>query len=758
MTRHTIPEKVLQAYGFSELNPVQKLALEAGLLDGKSLVVAAPTASGKTLVAEMAMMKAFAGGGKTLYIVPLKALASEKYAEFKEKYEKMGASIAISIGDLDSSDPWLASYDVIIVTSEKLDSLIRHGAQWLQAVKLVVADEIHLIDSANRGPTLEVILTRLRQLINPQILALSATINNYRELAEWLGAEAVKSDYRPVKLYNGLFLQGKIDWHPKRPVTRMGVDLSPVFEISKDTISMGKQALVFVSTRKRAESIAEKIGDILRPMLKPDEKSQLTKLSHDVAHAIESPTRQCRRLGECLQKGVVFHHAGLVAKQRKLIEDNFRSGLIRIICATPTLAMGLNLPAFRVIVVDLKRFSSFRGMDYIPVLEVQQMMGRAGRPKYDTEGQAILVANTPVEAKKLWSQYIQGEPERIVSKLGVEPVLRMHVLSLVAMENGTTKQDLLDFFSNTFYAFQYKDMTAMEREIDKVLGMLEGFGFITRGKKDGGDFGDFRSASSLVKKNTEEIKPTRIGKRVSELYIDPLSADHLIKSMEAMRKDGKTGAVTIMQVLCNCLEMRPGLGVRKRDLEKEGDAETLTEFLALNHQNLVGKIPHEWDIEYDSFIRSLKLAWMLMAWAEETGEDALFENFGVTPGELRARLEIADWLFYSMQELGHLLNMFEMLKDVRKARLRIKYGIKEELLPLVKLKGIGRARARKLFSSGYTDIGKLRGAPLTSLSNLLGPNIAKDVQRQLSGLESDKTRERQGSIGDALPDQQEQNY
>jgi helicase len=215
------------------------------------------------------------------------------------------------------------------------------------------------------------------------------------------------------------------------------------------------------------------------------------------------------------------------------------------------------------------------------------------------------------------------------------------------------------------------------------------------------------------------------------------------------------GAVTIMQVLCNCLEMRPGLGIRKRDLEKEGDAETLTEFLALNHQNLVGKIPHEWDIEYDSFIRSLKLAWMLMAWADETGEDALLENFGVTPGELRARLEIADWLFYSMQELGHLLNMMELLKEVRKARLRIKYGIREELLPLVRLKGIGRARARKLFSSGYTGIEKLRGAPLTSLANLLGPNIAKDVQRQLSGLESDKTRERQGSIGDAFPDQHE---
>ncbi|MFH0956754.1 MAG: DEAD/DEAH box helicase, partial [Candidatus Aenigmatarchaeota archaeon] len=256
-----VVKKVLEASGFSTLNPVQEAALSAGLLSGKNMVLAAATASGKTLVAEMAMLNCLGKGKKTLYIVPLKALASEKYAEFKEKYGKMGVKVALSVGDKDSSDSWLAGYDVIIVTSEKLDSIIRHGADWLVSVGLVVADEIHLIDSPNRGPTLEVTLTRLMQLIDPQVLALSATIRNYKDLAGWLSAVAVKSDYRPVKLYCGVFNGNEVSWHPKKEKLTLPGDLPPVFEIARDTVRKGKQALVFVSARKSAESLAEKIGD-----------------------------------------------------------------------------------------------------------------------------------------------------------------------------------------------------------------------------------------------------------------------------------------------------------------------------------------------------------------------------------------------------------------------------------------------------------------------------------------------------------------
>jgi helicase len=749
-----VVEKVLSASGFSSLNPVQEAALDAGLLSGKNMVLAAATASGKTLVAEMAMLNALGKRKKTLYIVPLKALASEKYNEFKEKYGKSGVKVALSVGDRDSSDAWLAGYDVIIATSEKLDSIMRHGADWLSLVGLVVADEVHLIDSPNRGPTLEVTLTRLMHLISPQVLALSATIRNYKDLAGWLSAVAVKSDYRPVKLYCGVFSGNEVSWNPKKEKLILPGDLPPVFEIARDTVRKGKQALVFVSSRKSAESLAEKVGDSLRGEIAPDEKIKLTKLSHDVANVLDHPTAQCRKLAECLQKGAVFHHAGLVSGQRKLVEDAFRQGLIKVICATPTLAAGVNLPAYRVVVKDMRRFESFRGMDYIPVLEIQQMMGRAGRPQYDKEGEAILIAGTEMEAKKLWNMYITGEPEDIVSKLGMEPVLRTHVLSLIATGGASTREELLEFFRKTFYAHQYRDMTAFEREMGKVLATLRQYGFVEDGaNKDTWNASGFVRASSLSSAGKEELRATKIGKRVSELYIDPLSANHMIKGLSKMREEKKESELSVLHVLSGCLEMKPGLSLRKKDVDggkAGGEGETLSSFMVQYNGHLVGRIPTEWELDYEDFMRGLKLARLLSEWIEEKGEDSILEDFGVTPGELRARIEISDWLFYSMQELCTLLGMQDMGAAVRRARIRVKYGIRQELLPLVKLRGIGRVRARSLYSNGYRTLEGLRAAPLTSLANILGPNVAKDVQRQLSGPASSEDKWQQESVRDAL--------
>ncbi|HDD72548.1 MAG TPA: DEAD/DEAH box helicase, partial [Candidatus Aenigmarchaeota archaeon] len=127
MSENGVVREILKVSGFSELNPVQKEAVEKGLFEGRNMIVAAPTASGKTLIAEMAALDSVRSGRKVVYIVPLKALATEKYQEFREKYGPLGIKTAISIGDLDSSDPWLANYDIIITTSEKFDSLLRHG-------------------------------------------------------------------------------------------------------------------------------------------------------------------------------------------------------------------------------------------------------------------------------------------------------------------------------------------------------------------------------------------------------------------------------------------------------------------------------------------------------------------------------------------------------------------------------------------------------------------------------------------------------
>tara|TARA_Y100000034_G_C6828323_1_gene373682 strand:- start:249 stop:893 length:645 start_codon:yes stop_codon:yes gene_type:complete len=202
--------KILELQNISSLRPAQEKSLNAGLLKGNNLLVCTPTASGKTLIAEMAMMNNL-DIGKAIYIVPLKALASEKYKNFKEKYQN---EIALSIGDLDKNDSYLSNYEIIITTSEKLDSLIRHHTPWLKFVQTIVIDEIHLLNDPGRGPTLEILITMLKEILpNCQIIALSATIGNPKELAQWLNAKLVEDEWRPVELKKGIHFNNETKFY-----------------------------------------------------------------------------------------------------------------------------------------------------------------------------------------------------------------------------------------------------------------------------------------------------------------------------------------------------------------------------------------------------------------------------------------------------------------------------------------------------------------------------------------------------------------
>ena len=215
--------KELERQGIVKLRPSQEKSLNVGLLEGKNILVCTPTASGKTLVGELAIINLFKhlfdanlpkelSSPIAIYVVPLKALASEKYRSFSNKYPQL--KITLTSGDMDSDDRYLAEYDVIITTSEKLDSLIRHSANWISRIRLLVVDEIHLLNDQSRGPTLEILLTLLR-MKNPllQVIALSATIGNPNELASWLGAELVEDSWRPVELRKGIFYNGDITFY-----------------------------------------------------------------------------------------------------------------------------------------------------------------------------------------------------------------------------------------------------------------------------------------------------------------------------------------------------------------------------------------------------------------------------------------------------------------------------------------------------------------------------------------------------------------
>jgi len=256
--------EILREHGYKNLYPPQEQAIKQGLLDLKnSFVISIPTASGKTLIAELFMLKILLRrGGKCIYIVPLKALASEKAEDFK-KYEKLGVRVIASTGDYDIPDPRLANYDIIVTTSEKADSLIRHSVPWLNEVNAVVVDEIHLINDVNRGPTLEITIAKIRH-INPGVLTLglSATINNAEDIANWLSAKLVKSEWRPVILKEGVYYDDKIFFSKDefRDVEKIYRG-NETINLALETVKQGGQVLVFLSKRSSVESFAEKIRE-----------------------------------------------------------------------------------------------------------------------------------------------------------------------------------------------------------------------------------------------------------------------------------------------------------------------------------------------------------------------------------------------------------------------------------------------------------------------------------------------------------------
>ena len=361
-----LPEKITRFYtqpDFTELYPPQAEALDCGLLNGASMVVATPTASGKTLLAEFAMLNSIVKGGKCLYIVPLKALASEKFDRFS-LFAASGVRVGISTGDYDVRDDNLGRNDIIVTTSEKADSLLRNGVAWMQALTVVVADEIHLLNSIDRGPTLEVTLTKLKRL-NPtaQILALSATVSNADDMAAWLDAQLIRSDWRPVALHEGLYLPERaviafLHGAPPLGVVKKAVSdgaSDPAIALAIDTLREGGQCLIFVNTRRNAEGLAKRIATTLR--------SQGDFDSKELAAKIHGETGIAEKLAYCVRHGAAFHHAGLLIDHRKLVETWFRANLIKVIVSTPTLASGLNLPARRVVIRDYKRYDANYGHD-----------------------------------------------------------------------------------------------------------------------------------------------------------------------------------------------------------------------------------------------------------------------------------------------------------------------------------------------------------------------------------------------------------
>jgi len=340
-------------------------------------------------------------------------------------------------------------------------------------------------------------------------------------------------------------------------------------------------------------------------------------------------------------------------------------------------------------------------MQHISVGEYKQQVGRAGRPQFDKEGRGVIIARAEIEKEELFENFVNGSIEPAESKLGVEPVLRMHMLALVASNFVSDLASMEEFFKKTFYARQFGNLQELFEKLQSVLQQLEEMGFINADEK--------------------RISATPLGARVSELYLDPQSAFEMIQRLKGA---AKFSPLSYIFLLSNCSEMMPWLSVPK------ASEAGLWEQMQLRKTELPVDLDREMFFDLN-ILRKFNTSLMLEQWIDEAREQTIMDDFKTQPGILHAKLNIADWLCYSCLELARLIKFERHYAPLNKLRKRLKHGIREELVFLTEVRYIGRARARRLWRSNIKSIAELKKTDQKDLAKILGEGIAVKVKQAL---------------------------
>ena len=663
-----------------ELNPAQNAVVDAGFLeDNHNYIIAIPTASGKTLLGVMAALDTILKGGKVVYSVPLISIQNEKLKEFK-KFEKFD----IKVGKHPSSS------DLAVMVFESFDSITRFSWNTLSDVDLLIVDEFHMIGEYSRGPTIECALTR-SHILNPgmRIIALSATIKNMNELATWLDAHVVEHVFRPVPLYKDVLNIEEMEVKNKNDV---------ILQVLNHSITESSQILVFVSTRRFTESLANYISGKIKKNLPLDKKDAFERVAEkilDVPRRRGSrPTSVCLKLAECIREGVAFHHAGLFDKQREIIEDEFRAGNLLMITATPSLMYGVNLPSKNVVIRDYTRWTS-QGPQPIPVFDYEQMSGRAGRPGYDDEGYSYLIAKSVDEAYNLKDHYIYGEIEATNSKLleNKDAVYRQ-IISQVASRLSKTPDEVQNFFKETFYGFQMCNneilsvytADSMEYEINEALEFLIHHG--------------------MIKPTPEGLKTTPLGTLISRTNY---SVETAVRLKEYTTRHTQLDIYSLIYEISKTPDIIPVSFKGRKNKEPVRDKLNTKGVFVVEVGNKEAT------------------AATLMEWIEEHTEYEIENAFNVYAASTRRTAYDASLLVKFYKEMCEILNIYGYTQELELLTARLYYGVKDELIPLVVgVKRLGRKRARELVKVFGTDLSNVSENELIRVEGI-GPKIAESI-------------------------------
>jgi helicase len=683
------------------LLPIQTRAVcKHGLLEGKSLVVFAPTSSGKTFVGELATIHAVEQRRKVFYLSPLKAIAHEKYEEFVLRYQDMGITVALSTRDYSKDDERIRDqqFDIAILVYEKLQSLLISKTSLLEGVGLVVVDELQMLGDETRGAGLELLLTKvLLTNPSPQIVGLSAVLPEAASIAKWLKAQVLETDIRPVELRKGALLAQTFHYrehNAKQEGTEKLLPLpvprqrSGMVEAAVMLGANAEQTIIFLADKKGTLDVTEELYQ--QAKFPP---------AHQALEELYSFERCSERdiLCRLLERGVAFHNADLGWEYRAVVEQAFRTGEIRVLVSTSTLAMGMNLPCTNVLIEPWKWNSNGRnGWNKVPLTrrEFENMAGRAGRQAAKRNfGRAIILAESEWDVHTLRKKFLDADFEPFapaLSRMG----LPEQVLNLVAGEWAKTPEEAAEILTTTLSSknTRLEDYAIQEHEanVKNALNLCLKANLIERDR-----------LGHLVATDTGKIIATK-GLRVETArmileFIDGLDT-HIPHALEFLHLAGITPDG--QESYCNL------------STEENRDYRYLIAFRQairdhrLSHRPDMSYYLERRGITYDE-TKVLKKALMLLQWTEEYPLEDIENQFDTWEGALRRISQDYTWIINAAAQIMEVQEWeAPWLEVVHGLCARLSNGVREvgTDLGLLRVRGLGRISTRRLIDAGLGSI------------------------------------------------------
>ena len=750
LSKYEFPEGMIESWveqGIETLQPIQsKAILNHHLFEGRNLVISAPTSSGKTFIGELAAVHNALQGRKSVYLVPTKALAEEKFLSFSELYTKFGIRVVISTRDRKEFDHKLANghFEIAIIVFEKFFQLLNSASTILSEISIVVIDELQLLADVERGANIELLLTRLKMIQGDfQLIGLSAVIGNSRVLPEWLKADFLVDYSRPVELRMGYVSEGVYHYRTFNSCENGTEEFIPGFaDNKKETMvavaqhlaERGEQSLIFLpdkdSTRRMVWRLDGKV-DLPKAEKAIEELQQLeATLSRDL-------------LIEALENGMAFHNADLSAEERVIIEKYFRLSEIKILVSTTTLAMGVNLPAKNVI-LDLEFWQSSAGsrryfLSLMKRSDFENITGRAGRFGLESEfGRAIVIATSLKDREVFRHKYLEGEMEHIKPQLW-EGSMATAVMNAVALVDCRSVDAIKKFLRSSLTWKLYTSVYETSKDLEKELeyGINTCFRSEILLEDDEGDIYLSHLGSAAVNMGISVETALTINKWLN-MRGDRSGFDDLeLMFIASITDDGLDAYLNLStksyHELCDKLRTR--------------FSNEIGQYAFQQFQQLIKRR----EMNDYMLTKCIRNSYAYRDYIGDVTNREVEDLYNLCLGSIRNTAEHISWVIWAAAEVAKKLGYSkELVKQISILAERMQYGVNSAGIALARLRvpGLGRERIRALVHQGFDTVEAIKELSVEDLARWVTKPVANRLKKAVLQDKIDEKGAKNGSDSD----------